>query len=100
MDKHIKDALVMLLSKEMVVSSWGITHFSLGIGSCKFHVDGFCFTGFVEISYRRGVYQVAFDNEKVLESALEDLVEVLDAHIEKASSYEQRLSQWLSRHMR
>lgn len=100
MNVYIRKALVMLLSEEIVVSSWGITNISVSADYCKFHVDGFCYIGFVEITYQEGLYKVLFEDGRVIESTLEKLVIVLDANIEKASSYDRWLTEWLTQRLR
>lgn len=90
----------MLLSEEIVVSSWGITNFSVSTDYCKFHVAGFCYVGFVEITYKEGLYKVLFEDGRVFDSTLEKLVMVLDANIEKVSSYDLWLSRWLAQRLR
>lgn len=100
MKADIRKALVMLLSEEIVVSSWGITNISVSTDYCKFHVDGFCYVGFVEITYNEGLYKVCFEDGRMFECTLEKLVVVLDANIEKASSYDLWLSRWLTQRLR
>lgn len=94
MNIKIKQALVSLLSKEDIVSSWGITNISIEETSIRFNVEGLIYVGSICIRYNQPSYEIAFDDGRLIKCSLNELANVLDACIERTENYIRDLEKW------
>mgnify|MGYP007112528335 CR=1 FL=1 len=86
----------ILISKLVVILSWGFNSPIAITNGLRFKVQGFKFTGTVEVIYNEGMdlFEVHLsDGTKVEDVYLDNLVEVIDNLVEKTSNYEQRVQQ-------
>jgi hypothetical protein len=91
----------ILLSQPTILMSWGFTSpvvIRLGL---KFKVNGFLHKGWIEVRYNEGadlfdIYLIGEDNqirETIEEIYFDQLVEVIDNHVEKVENYNERVNQ-------
>lgn len=95
MNDTIRKAILVLLSEELIVASWGITQILVRESSISFNVTGFLYQGKVTISAIESEYSIRFSNGYAMETSLDKLVSELDRYIERDSHYEERLKRWL-----
>lgn len=100
-----KYILRILRSELMVMLSWGF-HNATALPNnegLKFNVQGYKFTGIVEVVYDEGwdLFNVRFiKGDKVIETIegvyFDTLVDTIDFYVEKTSDYDQRVRQQYS----
>ena len=84
----------VLMSKVMVVLSWGFNSPIAITDGLRFKVQGFKFTGTVEVIYNEGMdlFEVHLSNGTVVADVYVDsLVEVIDGLVERTDNYEERV---------
>lgn len=84
----------VLMSKVMVVLSWGLNSPIAIADGLRFKVQGFKFTGTVEVIYNAGtdLFNVHLSNGTVVADVYVDsLVEVIDGLVERTNDYEERV---------
>ena len=90
-----KYILHILRTQPIVVFSWGFHNAHDLPNGLRFNVDGFKYTGVVEVSYNVGndLFDVVLsgNNTKVEDVYLDNLVEVIDNLVEKTSDYKHRV---------
>ena len=82
----------VLMSKAMVVLSWGFN--SPIADGLRFKVQGFKFTGVVEVVYNAGMdlFEVHLSDGRVEADVYADcLVDVIDGLVERTDNYEERV---------
>lgn len=92
----------ILRSQLMVVFSWGFNTPTAIANGLRFKVQGFKFSGTVEVIYNEGadLFDVKLiKNDKVVELVegvyLDTLVDVIDCRVEKVDNYKQRIQKSL-----
>lgn len=106
MFKRIKNMtnyiMQILRSQSMVVFSWGFNTPTAIANGLRFKVQGFKFSGTVEVIYNEGadLFDVKLiKNDKVVELVegvyLDTLVDVIDCRVEKVDKYKQRIQKSL-----
>ena len=106
MFKRIKNMtnyiMQILRSQLMVVFSWGFNTPTAIANGLRFKVQGFKFSGTVEVIYNEGadLFDVKLiKNDKVVELVegvyLDTLVDVIDCRVEKVDNYKQRIQKSL-----
>ena len=98
--------LQILKSRLNILFSWGARRFTAIQDGLIFHVQGYLLTGWVKVLYNYGsdAFDVYFLNNRkelvkeVSEVYLDNLVDVIDYHVEKDGSfnYEQRVKEQYS----
>lgn len=91
--------MVILKSRLQIMWSWGCCKFTALNEGLMWHVEGFLLNGWVKVlyNYATDAFDVYFLNnhkevvEKVEEVYLDNLVDVIDRHVEKTSDYEGRV---------
>ena len=91
--------MVILKSRLQIMWSWGCCKFTALNEGLMWHVEGFLLNGWVKVlyNYATDAFDVYFLNnhkevvEKVEEVYLDNLVDVIDRHVEKTSDYEERV---------
>ena len=90
-----KYILQILRTQPIVVFSWSFHNAHDLPNGLRFNVDGFKYTGVVEVSYNVGsdLFDVVLsgNNTKVEDVYLDNLVEVIDNLVEKTSDYKHRV---------
>jgi hypothetical protein len=84
----------VLMSKVMVVLSWGLNSPIAIADGLRFKVQGFKFAGTVEVIYNAGtdLFNVHLSNGTVVADVYVDsLVEVIDGLVERTNGYEERV---------
>ena len=84
----------ILISKLMVILSWGFNSPIAITNGLRFQVQGFKFTGTVEVLYNTGtdLFNVHLSNGTVVADVYVDsLVEVIDGLVERTNDYEERV---------
>lgn len=84
----------ILMSKLMVVLSWGFNSPNAITNGLRFKVQGFKFTGTVEVIYNEGadLFNVHLSNGTVVADVYVDsLVGVIDGLVERTNDYEERV---------
>lgn len=84
----------VLMSKVMVVLSWGLNSPIAIADGLRFKIQGFKFTGTVEVIYNAGtdLFNVHLSNGTVVADVYVDsLVEVIDGLVERTNDYEERV---------
>ena len=84
----------VLISKVMVVLSWGFNSPNAITDGLRFKVQGFKFTGTVEVIYNAGtdLFNVHLSNGIVVADVYVDsLFEVIDGLVERTNDYEERV---------
>ena len=84
----------ILMSKLMVVLSWDFNSPNAITNGLRFKVQGFKYTGTVEVIYNAGadLFNVHLTNDTVVTDVYTDsLVEVIDALVERTKDYEERV---------
>ena len=84
----------VLMSKVMVVLSWGFNSPNAITDGLRFKVQGFKFTGTVEVIYNAGtdLFNVHLSNGIVVADVYVDsLVVVIDGLVERTNDYEERV---------
>jgi hypothetical protein len=93
----------ILKTQQTIVWSWGVDPDSVKTikNGTQFHVQGFLMTGTVKITYDEGMdlFDIEFlpDDDKprkaILGLYLDQLVSVIDEHVEHCENYEQRVNE-------
>lgn len=91
MNEKIKKALITLLNEEVIIASWGIANMTINPTSFEFQVEGFIYQGRVKIDILDDGYRVGFETGTSFDCSDEDLVTILDRHIEKTNDYLDKL---------
>ena len=84
----------ILMSKLMVVLSWGFNSPNTITNGLRFKVQGFKFSGFVEVIYNEGMdlFEVHLSDGRVEADVYADsLVDVIDGLVERTNDYEERV---------
>lgn len=84
----------ILISKLMVILSWGFNSPIAITNGLRFKVQGFKFTGTVEVIYNEGadLFNVHLSNGTVVADVYVDsLVGVIDGLVERTNDYEERV---------
>ena len=84
----------VLMSKVMVVLSWGFNSPIAIADGLRFKVQGFKFTGTVEVIYNEGMdlFEVHLSDGRVEADVYADcLVDVIDGLVERTDNYEERV---------
>lgn len=84
----------ILMSKVMVVLSWGFNSPIAITNGLRFKVQGFKFTGVVEVIYNAGMdlFEVHLSDGRVEADVYADcLVDVIDGLVERTDNYEERV---------
>lgn len=84
----------ILMSKLMVVLSWGFNRPIAITNGLRFKVQGFKFTGTVEVIYNEGMdlFEVHLSDGRVEADVYADcLVNVIDGFVERTDNYEERV---------
>ena len=84
----------ILMSKVMVVLSWGFNSPIAIADGLRFKVQGFKFTGTVEVIYNEGMdlFEVHLSDGRVeADVYAESLVDVIDGLVERTNDYEERV---------
>lgn len=84
----------ILISKLMVILSWGFNSPIAIADGLRFKVQGFKFTGVVEVVYNEGMdlFEVHLSNGRVEADVYADcLVDVIDGLVERTDNYEERV---------
>lgn len=84
----------ILISKLMVILSWGFNSPIAITNGLRFKVQGFKFTGTVEVIYNGGadLFNVHLSNGTVVADVYVDsLVGVIDGLVERTNDYEERV---------
>ena len=84
----------VLMSKVMVVLSWGFNSPIAITDGLRFKVQGFKFTGTVEVIYNEGMdlFEVHLSDGRVEADVYADcLVDVIDAMVERTDDYRERV---------
>ena len=84
----------VLMSKVMVVLSWGFNSPIAITNGLRFKVQGFKFTGVVEVIYNAGMdlFEVHLSDGRVEADVYADcLVDVIDGLVERTDNYEERV---------
>ena len=84
----------ILMSKLMVILSWGFNSPNAITNGLRFQVQGFKFTGIVEVIYNAGtdLFNVHLSNGIVVADVYVDsLVVVIDGLVECTNDYEERV---------
>ena len=82
----------ILMSKLMVVLSWGFNSPNTITNGLRFKVQGFKFSGFVEVIYNEGMdlFEVHLSDGRVEPDVYADcLVDVIDGLVERTNNYEE-----------
>ena len=82
----------VLMSKVMVVLSWGLNSPIAIADGLRFKVQGFKFTGTVEVIYNEGMdlFEVHLSDGRVEPDVYADcLVDVIDGLVERTNNYEE-----------
>ena len=88
--------MVLLKSRISIVWSWGSTNYIALNNGLMWHVEGYLHTGWVKVLYNEGAdaFDVFFLNskkeiiEKVEEVYLDNLIDVIDRHVENDGSFD------------
>lgn len=96
MNKNLKRVMVTLLKEKEIVSSWGISNILIRRNALYFKVDGFIYKGSICIICNTSYCEVKFENGKVIQCNVLDLLNVLDTAIEKDGNYLSNLETWLA----
>lgn len=84
----------ILMSKLMVILSWGFNSPNAITNGLRFKVQGFMFTGTVEVLYNEGMdlFEVHLSDGRVEADVYADcLVDVIDGLVERTDNYEERV---------
>lgn len=84
----------ILISKLMVILSWGFNSPIAITNGLRFKVQGFKFTGVVEVVYNEGMdlFDVHLSDGRVEPDIYADcLVDVIDGLVERTDNYEERV---------
>lgn len=84
----------ILISKLMVILSWGFNSPIAIADGLRFKVQGFKFTGVVEVVYNAGMdlFEVHLSDGRVEADVYADcLVDVIDGLVERTDNYEERV---------
>lgn len=84
----------ILMSKLMVVLSWGFNSPNTITNGLRFKVQGFKFSDFVEVIYNEGMdlFEVHLSDGRVEADVYADsLVDVIDGLVERTNDYEERV---------
>ena len=84
----------ILISKLMVIMSWGFNSPIAITNGLRFQVQGFKFTGVVEVIYNAGMdlFEVHLSDGRVEADVYADcLVDVIDGLVERTDNYEERV---------
>ena len=84
----------ILISKLMVILSWGFNSPIAITNGLRFKVQGFRFTGVVEVVYNEGMdlFDVHLSDGRVEPDVYADcLVDVIDGLVERTDNYEERV---------
>ena len=84
----------ILMSKLMVVLSWGFNSPNAITNGLRFKVQGFKFTGIVEVIYNAGMdlFEIYLSDGRVEADVYADcLVDVIDGLVERTDNYEERV---------
>ena len=92
-----KYILQIFRTQPIVVCSWGFHNACALPNGLQFNVEGFKYSGVVEVIYNIGsdLFDVVLPNTgtKVEDVYLDNLIAVIDNLVEKTSNYEQRVQQ-------
>ena len=93
----------ILKTQQTIVWSWGVDPDSVKTikNGTQFHVQGFLMTGTVKITYDEGMdlFDIEFlpdddmPRKAILGLYLDQLVSVIDEHVEHCENYEQRINE-------
>ena len=101
MKDPIKQLSIRLLQESVIIASWGITNIAINKSIICFDVCGLKFTGRVSIqSMRDGEYEIQLNGHTIGLCRLDNVVETLDLNIERSDDYQQRLEEWIMRHIK
>ena len=97
MAKYIMDCLTR---QKMIVFSWGF-HKAIALkNGLRFSVNGFIHKGIVEIIYNDGTdyFDLNFIKNKeiikhIASVSVDELIEVIDTHVERVENYNERVKQ-------
>ena len=84
----------ILISKLMVILSWGFNSPIAITNGLRFKVQGFKFTGIVEVIYNAGMdlFEIHLSDGRVEADVYADgLVDVIDGLVERTDNYEERV---------
>ena len=84
------------MSKVMVVLSWGFNSPIAITNGLRFKVQGFKFTGIVEVIYNAGMdlFEIHLSDGRVEADVYADcLVDVIDCMVERTEDYKERVEQ-------
>ena len=94
LSKGLRSLLITFINESVVVASWGLTDIQIMSYKLVFKVDGLLYKGEIEIEENGSLYHVRMSDCK-LSSSLENIVEILDAKIEKSANYTSDLIDWI-----
>ena len=86
----------ILISKLMVILSWGFNSPIAITNGLRFKVQGFKFTGIVEVIYNAGMdlFEIHLSDGRVEADVYADcLVDVIDCMVERTEDYKERVEQ-------
>lgn len=91
--KEMREILIELLTNNIVVTSWGITHLNISDAEISFEVDGFKYKGIVSIvaSAKQLYYEVRIGERQFKDCHLQDVVKMIDKEVEYGSTYQGEL---------
>lgn len=95
MDEKVKNALVCLLNKDEIISSWGINNISIEERSISFDVEGLIYKGNICIRCDKPDYEIQFEDGRTIQCSIGKLVDILDVHIETTDNYLRDLENWV-----
>ena len=84
----------ILMSKLMVVLSWGFNNPNAITNGLRFMVQGFKFSGIVDVIYNEGMdlFEIHLSDGRVEADVYADcLVDVIDGLVERTNDYEERV---------
>ena len=89
-----------LARQKWVVFSWGFHHPTAISNGLRFSVNGFIHKGLVDIVYNEGTdlfdLKLIRNNEPpiiISNVAIDELIEVIDTHVERVENYNERVKQ-------
>lgn len=87
-----------LTRQKWVVFSWGFHHPTAISNGLRFYVNGFIHKGLVEIIYNEGTdyFDIKLIKNNIVlmyipNVSIDELIEVIDTHVERVSDYEKRV---------
>ena len=96
LSKGIRRVLIAFLKDKVKVASWGITNICIEDTLLRFDVNGFKFSGNIQIKEASvGGYNIQLGNQKILDCRLEEITSILDSEIECGKDYISDLKKWI-----